>query len=140
MTELFLYSFLLIVILIAFVKLYGMKKVSFLRILLTLMMFNCFQGIYSGSYWWDYTPGPYPDVDPDMIYLWGWTLGLAGFTHKATVDLTLWLVSWKFYCSASQLKVIEDYYSKKELKSQKNKKALSPASPISNAGLNRRVL
>ena len=99
--EIFCYAFLLVCILITFVKLYGMQKVSFLRILLTLMLFNCFQGIYAGAYWWDYAPGPFPDADPTKVDMWLVSLSVSDFIHDVSVDLTMWLVSWKFYSSAS---------------------------------------
>ena len=108
--ELILYSLLLVVVLITFVRLWSMQKVRFLRTLLAIMALNCFEGIWSGIYWAGYFPGPFVNSDPGTFDPWLLAEVFCGFVYTVASHLVIWMVSFKFYNSASQLRVIERFY------------------------------
>ena len=107
--ELILYSVLLTVIVITFIRLCKMQKVRFLRRLLAIMTLLCLEGIWTGIYWSDYFPGPFLS-DPSTLDPWLLANVFCGFLYTVTSHLVIWAVSFKFYASASQLKVIESFF------------------------------
>ena len=71
------------------------------------MGINCLEGIYQGVYWSDYFPGPFINVEAKKFDPWLMGAEFCNFLDTLTSRLTIWLVSYKFYKSASQLKIIE---------------------------------
>ena len=108
--ELVLYSLLLTVVVITFIRLWKMQKVRFLRTLLAIMALNCLEGLWTGIYWSDYFPGPFINSDPETLDPWLLASAFCGFCYTVSSHVVIWMVSFKFYNSASQLKVIESFY------------------------------
>ena len=66
-TELILYSITFIYISITYAMICRLKKVRFITIMLTILLVNSIQGIYSGVYWSEYFPGPYTADNPKVL-------------------------------------------------------------------------
>ena len=65
--ELTLYSIMFIYIMVTYIKICRLKKVRFLKIMLTILLVNSIQGIYSGVYWSTYFPGPYTEDNQKVL-------------------------------------------------------------------------
>ena len=122
--ELIQYTLLLIVVLITFIRLWSMQKVRFLRTLLAIMALNCFEGMWSGIYWSSYFPGPFLNSDPGTLDPWLMADVFCDFLYTVASHLVIWMVSFKFYNSASQLRVIERFYEDDEKKNKEKQKPL----------------
>ena len=122
-TELCCYTIMLICILITYGKLWQLEKVRFFRILLMILLINSLQGIWSGFYWSPYLPGPYTDDNAMLVDIWVGLATLCNLLFEICTHLTIWLVSFKFYNSASQLKLIEKHLEQAETKKKKKKES-----------------
>ena len=113
-TELVLYTIMLIIVLITYFKVRKLQSVRFLKSLLMILLALSLTEIYAGIYWSSYFPGPYTADNPRQMDLW---LGLATVSEmvfEVCSHLTIWLICFKFYDSASQLNLIETHLQQAE--------------------------